>query len=555
VSVESLASLTSPTPPPRPLSPAQVEALVLETLVVIRVLVENEQEPPSSLLSLQEVAGEESGWLLLVRSLITCIPLTDPLGPAVITLLLDDCPLPTRETAGQVISLTSGSHSPSTQSLRNTAIVLGCLAEKLAGPRAVWLLCPATLSHLLSCLSASRPPQATLAAIIALEKFSQTAENKNLISERLAGDGSPLLALETLLSSPDFYSRQVGFCAQWCLDNLFPVPGRQYSFETVDTTSINFMLNANDVSEYLKIGPNGLEARCDASSFESVRGTSSVNIGCWYYEVQIVTSGVMQIGWATKHSKFLNHEGYGIGDDEFSQAFDGCRQLMWYNASCECHKELPRWKEGDIVGCFIDIDNKELIFSLNGESLSPFSDIFSVVSPGEGFFPAASFMSFQQCLFNFGCSPFSFPPCRPFMSLNSLASSLREEERRVLPRPLKLANMQRLSVKEDSCTLCFDNAASVRLLPCNHKGFCDVCSSQLEICPMCRSPIEGLANMVPSPTREKTLSISMHSRKSTRGSSEGVEGGSSGSSCSNARKSSRNSCSEFKLSQDTDNQL
>ena len=27
----------------------------------------------------------------------------------------------------------------------------------------------------------------------------------------------------------------------------------------------------------------------------------------------------MQIGWATKDSKFLNHEGFGIGDDEFSQ--------------------------------------------------------------------------------------------------------------------------------------------------------------------------------------------------------------------------------------------
>ena len=28
-----------------------------------------------------------------------------------------------------------------------------------------------------------------------------------------------------------------------------------------------------------------------------------------YYEVLLVTSGVMQIGWATKDSKFLNHEG------------------------------------------------------------------------------------------------------------------------------------------------------------------------------------------------------------------------------------------------------
>lgn len=27
----------------------------------------------------------------------------------------------------------------------------------------------------------------------------------------------------------------------------------------------------------------------------------------WYYEVTVVTSGVMQIGWATRDSKFLNH--------------------------------------------------------------------------------------------------------------------------------------------------------------------------------------------------------------------------------------------------------
>ena len=29
--------------------------------------------------------------------------------------------------------------------------------------------------------------------------------------------------------------------------------------------------------------------------------------GTWYYEVTLLTSGVMQIGWATKESKFLSH--------------------------------------------------------------------------------------------------------------------------------------------------------------------------------------------------------------------------------------------------------
>ena len=32
---------------------------------------------------------------------------------------------------------------------------------------------------------------------------------------------------------------------------------------------------------------------------------------------------------------FQLQEGYGIGDDEYSMAFDGCRQLMWHHAMSE----------------------------------------------------------------------------------------------------------------------------------------------------------------------------------------------------------------------------
>ena len=57
----------------------------------------------------------------------------------------------------------------------------------------------------------------------------------------------------------------------------------------------------------------------------------------------------MQIGWATKESKFLNYEGYGIGDDEFSLAYDGCRQLIWYNAKSSPHSHA-NWKPGQLSG-------------------------------------------------------------------------------------------------------------------------------------------------------------------------------------------------------------
>lgn len=124
---------------------------------------------------------------------------------------------------------------------------------------------------------------------------------------------------------------------------------RRPSYERINHQSINVMLNDKDVSEYLKIGPDGLEARSDMVSFESVRCTFQVTEGVWYYEVFIITDGVMQIGWATKQSKFMNYEGYGIGDDIHSVAYDGCRNLIWYGAKSFPHNQ-PSWKPGDILG-------------------------------------------------------------------------------------------------------------------------------------------------------------------------------------------------------------
>lgn len=59
-------------------------------------LFDSEQGPPQAMLTLHRVAESEDGWLQVVESLVVSIPLDDPLGPAVITLLLDECPLPTK---------------------------------------------------------------------------------------------------------------------------------------------------------------------------------------------------------------------------------------------------------------------------------------------------------------------------------------------------------------------------------------------------------------------------------------------------------------------------
>ena len=108
------------------------------------------------MMKLHKIADQEVGWLHVVQSMIDVIPMNDPLGPATIILLLDDCPLPTKDT---VVKLTSVFDLSSQKSMegrnnpiihRNMTIVLGCIAEKLAGPRSVALFTSGTLDYLIS---------------------------------------------------------------------------------------------------------------------------------------------------------------------------------------------------------------------------------------------------------------------------------------------------------------------------------------------------------------------------------------------------------------------
>ncbi|XP_056638627.1 RING finger and SPRY domain-containing protein 1-like [Diorhabda sublineata] len=472
-----------------------VDMLVLETLGVIATLVDNEQEPPNSMLLLHNIADNEEGWIQVVNSMINVIPMQDPLGPSVITLLLDDCPLPSKESVFKVVNMLDLSKKAAVigrsnaPRQRNICVVLGCIAEKLAGPRNMEILNDGIIDYLLTNLDPATDPNVILFSLIAIEKFAQTSTNKITIVKKIENlPSNPIHLLESWKEEKHYTKRQVGFCAQWILDNLFVMENRQYSYLTVNMEGINAMLNTSDVSEYLKISPDGLEARCDAYSFESVRCTAQADNGIWYYEVCIITPGVMQIGWATKNSNFLNHEGYGIGDDRFSLAYDGCRRLIWYNAKSD-PQNVPRWQSGDILGCLLDLNNQQIIFSINGVPLPPCIHVFTMAK--SGFFAAASFMSFQQCRFNFGAEPFKHPPNTDYSTFNQ-QGFLRSEDKIVLPRHIFLNQLREQNIGEDSCTLCYDQKASIRLLPCEHSGFCSSCAKQLIECPMCRSPFREI---------------------------------------------------------------
>ena len=128
--------------------------------------------------------------------------------------------------------------------------------------------------------------------------------------------------------------------------------------------------------------------------------------GKWYYEITILADCfVTQFGWALSGLDPTLQD--GCGDDGRSYACDGDRGLLWGPGADESTERRffpgARWKVGDVVGCALDLDCREIRFSVNGvyDGEEPsFCDIVDV-SDAAGYFPALS-MCAGQVSVNFG---------------------------------------------------------------------------------------------------------------------------------------------------------
>jgi len=63
------------------------------------------------------------------------------------------------------------------------------------------------------------------------------------------------------------------------------------------------------------------------SGFASIRANTGVFAGRYYYEVNLKSAGLMQIGWSTLQTPFNTQR--GVGDDKTSYAYDGFRIKKW----------------------------------------------------------------------------------------------------------------------------------------------------------------------------------------------------------------------------------
>lgn len=91
-----------------------------------------------------------------------------------------------------------------------------------------------------------------------------------------------------------------------------------------------------------------------------------------------------------------------VGSDDNSFGFDGYLSKKWHSGAE--HYGKP-WKVGDVIGCFLDLNDRTVSFSLNGELLldpSGAEMAFDNITIGDGFVPSFSLGPGQRARLNYG---------------------------------------------------------------------------------------------------------------------------------------------------------
>ncbi|XP_033625850.1 ryanodine receptor 2-like [Asterias rubens] len=126
--------------------------------------------------------------------------------------------------------------------------------------------------------------------------------------------------------------------------------------------------------------------------------TYAVSSGKWYYEFEAMSAGLMRVGWAQPSISAEKD----LATTGKAYLFDGFLARKWHNGSENFGKT---WHQNDVIGCMLDLTDKAISFTLNGEYLTDLcgsETAFRDVEIGEGFVPAFSLACGEQAKLCFG---------------------------------------------------------------------------------------------------------------------------------------------------------
>jgi hypothetical protein len=152
------------------------------------------------------------------------------------------------------------------------------------------------------------------------------------------------------------------------------------------------------------------------NDFSTIVADVKLSKGCFYYEVGVLKCiGVAQFGVCTDGFEAPADVHNGVGDDSFSFAVDGVRQLKWPGGAYG-----SKWADGQVIGFAIDMRKEgraRMSVSVGGSFAAPNGLAFDAISAA-WLSPAFS-ADFGKYRINFGDSPFKhYPPDAFYMSVH-----------------------------------------------------------------------------------------------------------------------------------------
>ncbi|KAL3319268.1 DEAD (Asp-Glu-Ala-Asp) box helicase 1, partial [Cichlidogyrus casuarinus] len=178
-------------------------------------------------------------------------------------------------------------------------------------------------------------------------------------------------------------------------------------------------ISMSDRTERLGIDPSGLDLEDNPGwGWQGCRANMGVRgQGGYYFEVRILKAGLVRVGWSTNDSNLncgLDACGfaYGASTETATCPTDPSSGLAMHNKQAVPYG--PILKQGDVVGCYLDLDKGSVFWSVNEQVYSRCFTIPRQVRD-ETFIPTFS-VNGARVLINFGLEPMEYRPRDPYYS-------------------------------------------------------------------------------------------------------------------------------------------
>eukprot|EP01002_Notosolenus_urceolatus_P002891 NODE_175_length_2567_cov_13.285941_g132_i0.p1 GENE.NODE_175_length_2567_cov_13.285941_g132_i0~~NODE_175_length_2567_cov_13.285941_g132_i0.p1 ORF type:complete len:633 (+),score=198.74 NODE_175_length_2567_cov_13.285941_g132_i0:206-2104(+) len=120
-------------------------------------------------------------------------------------------------------------------------------------------------------------------------------------------------------------------------------------------------LNKEDSDGALRLSGDLLQAQSrDQHEWSGARATYGIKTGKWYYEVKVIDEGLCRFGWSAGDASLQ------LGSDRSGFGYGGTAKKSFANVFDDYGDKFGK---GDLVGCAVDREQREMIFYKNGKSL------------------------------------------------------------------------------------------------------------------------------------------------------------------------------------------